>query len=423
VDLGIMARLSDVATAHVLLNAGNYIKGYLNGSISTVREVNDESTKFDEVTAYYAYIDTPISFGGFGAAITVGKFGQQFTPYTLKMVNVDSYFYNDKTDSGNYPILGGRVNFKIGGVNLQYYAGKHQEIPYADLTSTAGVGILAPGPPDFAVRGPLFAGNPNVSAAILAPPSSSGVLDQSQGARISFSAPLKSTIGVTWINAAGSKDADRFRELRVYGADIHATIWKGLRLSGEVAETKWKNNLGQETSPFSTNDKRAWDARLGYQFFHKLDLTGYYKRIGAAFDAPGYWGTIGRWKNPRNLEGYGGTLFYPLGGRVGLDFEAAHYRFIGLPDTDLNHYRGGIKFSLTSTNRVDFGYERAEYAPPTGSKGREEYFNIGFGHDFSPTTSFKLLYQFIRFRVGDTGLNPLQDYDAQIAATQFSVKF
>src|SRR5262249_31335609 len=28
VDLGITARLSDVATAHVLLNAGNYLKGY-----------------------------------------------------------------------------------------------------------------------------------------------------------------------------------------------------------------------------------------------------------------------------------------------------------------------------------------------------------------------------------------------------------
>ena len=94
---------------------------------------------FDQVTAYYLYLDTPISFGVFGADVTVGKFGQQFTPYTLKLIDVDSYTYNDKTDSGNYPILGGRINFKVGGINVQYYAGKHDLIPYAPLTSTAGV--------------------------------------------------------------------------------------------------------------------------------------------------------------------------------------------------------------------------------------------------------------------------------------------
>src|SRR5262249_49108979 len=151
------------------------------------------------------------------------------------------------------------------------------------------------------------------------------------------------------------------------------------------------------------------DTRLGYTF-GKLDVLGYYKRIGAAFDAPGYWGSIGRWKNPRSLEGYGGIATLPLGGRTSLDCEGAHYRFIGLSDTFLNHYRAGVKFSLTSANRVDFGYERAEYEPPTGSNAKEEYYNIGLGHDFSPTTSFKVLYQFIRFRVGSTGLNPLQDY-------------
>jgi hypothetical protein len=95
VDIGITARLSDVATAHVLLNAGHYLKGYLNNSISTVRAVDDAAKSFDEVTAYYAYLDAPISLGGLHTNITVGKFGQQFTPYTLKLIDVDSYTIND----------------------------------------------------------------------------------------------------------------------------------------------------------------------------------------------------------------------------------------------------------------------------------------------------------------------------------------
>jgi hypothetical protein len=419
VDLGITAQLSDVATARVLLNAGNYLKGYLNNSISTVRNVGAKS--FDEVTLYYAYLDTPISFGGFGASITIGKFGQQFTPYTLKLVDVDSYLHNDKTDYGDYPVLGGRVNFKLGGFNVQAYAAKHEEIDYADLTSTAG--FTQPTPPLFTLNGELFVGNPDLPAAVFPPPSAVQVIDQSLGARVSFGVPLSGTLGLTFVEGAGSVDRDRYRRLTVYGADLNATLFNRLRLSAEVAESEWKNRFGQETSIAEDKERRAWDVRAGFNF-GRLDLLGYYKRLGVGFDAPGYWGTIGRWKNPRGLEGFGGKLTLPLGGRTSLIAEVADYRFIGLADTDLKHYKAGIAFALTSSNRVDLGYERADYEPPGGlSEAKEEYINIGWGHTFSPTMSFKLLYQIINFEVGGTGINPLRDYDAAVAVTQFTVRF
>jgi len=416
VDLGITARLSDIATAKVLLNAGNYLKGYLNNSISTVRAGNEQSKSFDEVTAYYVYLDTPISFGGFGADITVGKFGQQFTPYTLKLIDTDSYTSNDKTDFGDYPILGGRVNFKLGGVNVQYYAGKHEEIDYADLTSTGGLEQ----PPFFTTNAPLFFGN---DSPLIPAPASVQLIDQSQGARVSFGVPLKGTLGLTWLDAVGSQQSDVYRRLQVWGADLHATVFSNVTLGFEVAESQWKNRFGRKTGVSDDNNRRIWDARLGYRFFGKLDLTGFYKRLGVGFDAPGYWGSIGRWKNPRGLEGWGGLASYPLGNRMSLTAEGADYRFIGLPDTSLRHYRAGIAFGLTSTNRVDLGYELAEYEPPSGDKAKEQYINIGWGHNFSPTTSFKVLYQIINFDVGDTQLNPLSDFDAAVAVTQFTVRF
>jgi hypothetical protein len=416
IDLGITARLSDVATAKVLLNAGNYLKGYLNNSVSTVKEVGNKS--FDQVTAYYVYLDTPLSFLGFNTNITVGKFGHQFTPYTLKMVDVDSYTSNDKTDSGDYPILGGRINFALGSVNVQYYAAKHEEIDYADLTSTKGVEL----PPFFTLNAPLFVGNPDFDPAVVPPPSAAQVIDQSQGARISFRAPLVSTVGLTWFEGAGSVDADRYRKLQVFGADVRGRLFKWLGFAVEWAQSEWKNNLGQETSIDDSDEKMIWDVR-GLLSFGKLGLEGYYKRLGVGFDAPGSWGSIGRWTNPRGLEGWGAKASYPLGNHMALLGEYADYRFIGQADTDLKHLKAGIAFGLTSSNRVDLGYERAEYEPAVGSKATEEYINIGWGFDLNATTSFKVLYQIINFEVGDTGLNPLADFDASIAVTQFTVRF
>jgi hypothetical protein len=415
IDLGITAQLSDVATAHLLLNAGNYLKGYLNNSVSTVRPVG--GTSFDEVTAYYLYLDAPISFGGFGANITVGKFGQQFTPYTLKLIDVDSYLNNPKTDNGDYPILGGRVNFKLGGINIQAYAGKHEEIDYADLTSTAGIEL----PPFFTLGAPLFVGNPDFDPTVVPPPPAVQALDQSMGVHASFGVPFDGTLGLTFIEGAGSA-SDIYRRLRVYGADLNFRLFGRLRLGGEFAQSDWSSQTGADTSISETKEQQAVEGRVGYTF-GKLDLEGFYKRLGVGFDAPGSWGRIGRWKNPRGLEGIGGRLRLPLGGRTAIVAEGADYRFIGVQDADLTHVKAGVQFALTSRNSVDLGYERAEYQPPVGDDAVEEYVNIGFGHNFSPNAAFKVLYQIIDFTVGDTGLNPLRDYDAAVAVTQFTVKF
>jgi polyhydroxyalkanoate synthesis regulator phasin len=73
IDLGITARLSDVATARLLLNAGNYIGGYLNNSLSTVRDFG--SNTFENVRPYYLYLETPVSAGSLGASLTVVSSG------------------------------------------------------------------------------------------------------------------------------------------------------------------------------------------------------------------------------------------------------------------------------------------------------------------------------------------------------------
>jgi hypothetical protein len=434
VDLGITARLSDVATAKILLNAGNYLQGYLNNSISTVKPTGN--TSFDNVTTYYAYLDAPIAFGGFGANLTVGKFGQQFTPYTLKLLDVDSYTANDKTDSGDYPILGARLNFKMGNLNFQTYAGKSEEIDYADLTSTGG----STGPPAFLGGGPLFIGNPN--RLLIAPPVSVQALDQSFGARVSYNSTFNlvsksfqvTSAGGTYIQAAGSQDSNRFRELTVIGGNLGLRLFNLINVDAEYDQSEWKNRFGQETSQ-SGDDSEVWDIRWSLGLGKLLGLGGswrdlyfrsFYKKIGINFDAPGNWGSIGRWKNPRGIEGTGFILTFPFLARTTFVGEYGDYNLhlqnAAFERGDIKHLKVGFRFPLTSSQGVDFGYEEAKYEPELLSSAKEKYYNIGWGYSFNPNMSFKVLYQIIEFDSG-AAMSPLQDYDASVLSTQFTVRF
>jgi polyhydroxyalkanoate synthesis regulator phasin len=417
IDLGITARLSDVATAKLLLNAGNYIQGYLNNSLSTVQDFGN--TTFETVRPYYLYIDTPLSLGSLGASITVGKFGQQFTPYTLKMVDVDSYFDNEKTDNGDYIVTGGRVNFKIGGFGIQAYAGQNTT-PYTPLTSTAG-SLLAGRIGDRLFRGNTNVTDPNGVAAAALPAAS--LLDQSAGVHVTAGIPFKGRIGATYITAAGTAGKPDFRRLDVYGGDLEIAPVKYLRIEGEYAVSQWKSQAGPASGNVHQNDRTAWDGKLVVPI-GKLELDGRYKRIGSDFDSPGAWDKIGRWFNPTDIEGYGGGLTYPFSSKLSLVGEGNHYTLIGARSDVIEQYKAGFKFGLTSSNSVDLGAEVVDWKPGVGNKNRERFYNIGFGHNFNPNTSFKVLYQYIVYKAGDFPVvGPAFNYNGGVAVTEFSVRF
>jgi hypothetical protein len=454
IDLGVTANISDVATARLLLNAGNYLKGYLGNRISQVNPLIDAGTEgldpggilpnftVEDVIPYYLYIETPIRIGGLGTQFTVGKFGHQFTPYTLKMVDVDSYFYNDKTDLGDYPLTGARANFRALGLNVSTYAAVHQN-EYGTLSSTAGFathGAYVPDVARFMPQGGALTFGPGGDLLIGA---GSTYLEQSAGARVSY-VKKKLQIGATYLTGVGSGSdadnpttgalaADDFRQLQVYGFDINATPFRNIGVSLNATESKWSGQFGQNSQfalyGISDNDRRAWDARIKVPVSRAL-FTGFYKRIGDGFDAPGYWGRMGNWINPRGIEGFGGTVEIPVWRRITLDGEVADYNYrlfrrSGVPGSDLMYIRGGLRFPLTSRNSVDIGYEHVRYDAdaPGGVDRLERYYNVGFGHQFSPNMSFRLLYQIMQVRSDGVLELPGFDYDASIVATQFQVRF
>lgn len=477
IDLGVTANISDVATARLLLNAGNYMKGYLNNRISQVSPFIDGSvegqsqqptagglTNFtvEDVVPYYLYIETPLRLGGVGTQLTVGKFGHQFTPYTLKMADVDSYFYNDKTDLGDYPITGARATFRAVGLNFSAYAGVHNT-DYAALSSNLGYlthGLYRSGLANAAQQG--FFGVPagvvdpdrfrpqgSFGPAIFA--AGSSIMDQSAGVRASYSG-RRFSIGGTYLQAVAGNSDDEvagavppgtptasqfFRRLDVYGLDFRVQPLRNIEFSGAVTESKWygrpevlgSGSNSQKMFGMSDNDRRAWDLRVSFPIF-KVRPTLFYKKIGEGFDAPGSWGRIGTWINPKAIEGFGGTLEVPLGSRLALDIEAASYNFrgfekMGAPGSELRHLRAGLKFPLTSRNSVDLGVEFADYSKESrfGMERLERYINLGYGHQLNPNMSFRFLYQIGGIQSEGILDGPGFDYDTHIVATQFQVRF
>lgn len=438
IDLGITANISDVATARLLLNAGNYLKGYLGNRISQVNPFIDNATDgvsstpnftIEDVIPYYLYLEAPLKIGGVGTQLTVGKFGHQFTPYTLKMVDVDSYFYNDKTDLGDYPITGARANFRALGLNFSAYAGVHQN-DYAALSSTAG--FVLPGfyQPDLARFAPQGSFGPLLGVG-------STVLEQSAGIRATY-VGKRFQLGGTYLTAVGSASdvpgaADNFRQLSVYGIDGRFNVTKWLALSGSVTESRWDQQIGGDAQwslfRIGANDRRAYDLRAEFSVWKAL-ITGYYKRIGDGFDAPGYWGRYGNWINPRGLEVFGGTAEIPIGKRLTLDLEGAtgnyrDLRRLGVPGSDFLYGKAGLRFPLTARNSVDLGMEYVSYnADAAGGVDRiERYYNLGWSHQLSPNMSFRMLYQFMDVSSGGFVSLPDFSYKSNIVVTQFQARF
>jgi len=456
-DLGITANISNIATARLLLNAGNYVHGYLNGGVSTASPnfgtFNSFSGRvFEDVTPWFAYLDFPLKFGGghegkkdggdgYGVDVTVGKFGHQFTPYTLRMIDTDSYFTNDKTDLGEYPIAGGRVALHHKNLSFAAYGGVHHNNEVV-LTSTGG--LVRQG----AVVGPGPVGN---FVGLEVPTTISVLMDQSMGARASYDTK-RFSLGGTFVegttNTANIDEQDRpvsnlFRKLDVVGGDIRLPIWKNVSVQGEWARSEWHAQVAPAGPAGELNsglNRTALDTRLNIPLGKGGLLQGFWKDIGAGFDAPGSWGRMGRWWNYRGVEGPGGTLLLPLGKRLVLDGEGAVYDIERsdalIPEgTSVRYARGGFTYKLTPRDHVSASYERVAYSVGNvilhqGVDGRlddrddlEQYYNVGWNHTFSPSFGMRLFYQLMN--VHQSGLITLSDSDFQthFVGTQFTVRY
>jgi hypothetical protein len=220
IDLGIKARITETATADVLLNFGNYLS-FLGGVGSYSNFPNGRTgatggafaNQNQTQTIYRAVIEAPLRLPGIGGVTaTIGRVPLQLTPYTLKLIDVDQYFYNEKTDLGNIPIDGGKLAFNLGPVGITGIAGKTDPIKFLSninqtITDDNSAGLYA------GAGFGAYSGIPGTGG--LAPPGrpsgntlqrNGGMLvEQLAGARVVLGGSRLGTIGATYLALAGTE--------------------------------------------------------------------------------------------------------------------------------------------------------------------------------------------------------------------------
>lgn len=233
-----------------------------------------------------------------------------------------------------------------------------------------------------------------------------------------------------------------YDKLSVYGVDFSGAIPFISKATGLTLNAAWTtsahgiangfNNIGNNWKFQSTDDQ------LGI-VLGALTLKGGYQYVGPFFSAPGYWGKVGAWTNPTNVQGPVGSAKFVFGPKLSVNADVQSYKasYGGIGGSPLQRgdkltrYQVGLGYDLSSQYAVDLGYENVEYdlknADGTlfgGNPGKpqESYTTIGIGHNLNANTSVKFLYQIIDYKDKGTGFNG-GDSKGGTAVGQFSIKF
>ena len=445
IDLDITARLSETATAKVKLNFGNYLP-FLNSVVGFEgARIGTGTNQSQEQTVYMAMIEAPLRLPGLGGvALAAGRIPAQITPYTLKQIDVDSYFSNDKTDLGDIPVDGAKAEFKLGPVGFTALAAKTDPIQYVSNIQGENRSDSA-GFPYGLYAGSTFSPFAGGFGPSGGRPTKSSVSPAFNGAmaienlafvRATFGTGGLGTIGGTYLATSGVTGATPggpgdINRVYVFGGDLNTTLGPvALNASYTESDSKFRNPSGDLVDR-RTDDNYAFDIAGGFAF-SAIDIVAGYREIKPFFAAPGYWGKLGSYVNPVDIKGPYLKASYAFAPGLALVGEGHFYEgsdtndggaLVGLSDQEgIRNFKVGLKYGLTSASAVDLGAEWTEYDLGSGSKPREVFYNIGFGFSFNPTTSLKFLYQIADYDDKGTGFDPVSG-DGAVAAAQFSVKF
>lgn len=438
-DLKVVGRVSESTTANAVISYGNYLNylafvdDYTNGLRPTSKGAGGfaPDSLSDSFFPYYLYIDAGI--GGKGA-LTVGRFPLQFTPYTLKMIDVDSYTNILKTSDGNYPVDGAKLAMSFGGVDVTLFAAKNDENDYMlnGLTGQPNAGLYQ--------MATFHAAGGSAVGGLTNP------ITQSAGVRFVVGTPFNGVLGGTFYQAwsAGPTWPDfqgGYDQARVFGGDLSIPIplWNGLTFMGSYTRS---DTLGTSAAPSNFNvnrDNVAWDAKLGFDI-GSVDAGLGYKDIGRNFAAAGAWDKIGRWTNPTNIAGPYAEFAYPFCDTLKVSLNGEWLRaqedivnpgqFVFMKGDEVMKAEGAVMWGFSRNTSLSASYQWVRFDPQDVAlfgenldTSTESYLTVGLGYEINPCAKLNLGYQMIKYD-GNVATRPYyNDYEGALGVVQLGVSF
>jgi hypothetical protein len=449
--LGVKANIPGGAKLDAEITSNNY-KNFEGGNLAQITPFNTNPTA--DTYLQKLEITTPFTGLGRGSSLTIGRFGYRIGHLTLWKPPVDSYFDNPFEEHGEYYIDGAKLSTNFGSVSLEAVG--------AQTKSARGTNGPAWNSPLAGATSPaiFFAGNKPIAQSF----QGQMTVDELASINLGLGFNLLDKAGHLRVTAlglqntgasepgivAGSTTPTTFDNVLVLGADGDIKLADRLSLTADwgksiVGQSRF-NTVNLPTA--DTQQNNAFNATVGYGS-GGLSLNAGYRYIDPLFYAPGYWGRIGNWINPTNIQGPTFRAAYDLssvfGVNVGGDFfSAARNRAAsgGISmDDDIHRVLVGLRWDIAKNFRTTVDWEGVYWSlsglhsgvPGMGTGNihpTEQYLTLGTGYNLTSNTILKLNYQIGNFDghpgpTGGTALasGGLNKYNFNVFTGQVSVKF
>lgn len=434
-ELGVMADIPGGAKFDGALQIDNY-RNYLGGNFAFVLPTtllgntgpSLTSSVPGDVRVDRLTITTPFVSFGRGSKLTLGRFAKQLSHLTLWKPDIDTYFDVPFVDDGKYRMDGADLTTRLGSVEANVFASQLNSVqgtsggfvnsPLAGTVS--GDTIFRANSKPF---GQVYFPGINASGQVYPLSQDQNMINQMVG--LSLGTGIRQLRGgharlIAIDSNVRQTGSTNFTGVTILGGELDLGLFSRVNLTAD-----WGKSIahtGRNTAVFP-HQNNAFNANVGFGS-GSLHVTAGYKYVEPEFYTPGYWGRIGNWLNPTNIQGptvrasYG--LMKTLALNVGGDFfTAAHARenVGGLGRNDqITRALVGMKWSLGKTVNLTADWEGVYWKlqgahfgiiPPgqgTGPVGipamgagtihpTEHYITIGTGYNLTSNTLLKLAYQ------------------------------
>lgn len=403
--LGVKANIAGGAKLDAQLTTNN-ATGFYGGNIGIVSPTSfsglNYGTTWDNATYIRKLeISTPFSGVGQDSKFRIGRLPFKVSPLTLWRPEPDRELPNPLETPGAYTMDGFVLNTKFGSVLVDAFGGKFDSVWASHYTDTGWNTPIA------GTRG-LVTWYSKPYGQIQ---NDALLLDQLGGISVGthvngFLGIQGGTVKFTGIAATGDGfllGSVPVTNIAILGGDINLDLSERLTFSGSWGKTIMSN------SRLVTVSNKDSNALMGKFKFNSggVSLAAGYKYIDPLFYAPGYWGRIGNYVNPTNIQGpmfnlgydfspsfgvnLGGEFLTPARNRYsagGLDSEDCIYRVLS-----------GIRWDVAKNFQTSLEYEgvfytldNTRYGGATGTKVHptEHYFTLGTGLNLTSATQLGL---------------------------------